>query len=99
VYEREIVFYALQKGINFQTEQCPYMHESIREELRHFINNMEKLHPGIKYNAYKSLVGLSAYVRSKPQYSLVHNCEKCGRDSAGDLCSVCKTLNILKSRR
>jgi cytoplasmic tRNA 2-thiolation protein 1 len=99
VYEREIVFYALQKGINFQTEQCPYMHESIREEIRNFINNMEKLHPGIKYNAYKSLLVLSAYVRDKPQYSLVHNCEKCGRDSAGDLCSVCKTLNILKSRR
>jgi cytoplasmic tRNA 2-thiolation protein 1 len=96
VYEREIVFYALQKRIPFQTEQCPYMHESIREEIRHFINDLEKLHPGIKYNAYKSLVGLSAYVRDKPQYAHRRNCERCGRDSAEYLCSVCKTLGMLK---
>ena len=53
-YEREIVFYALQKEIPFQSEQCPYMNESIREEIREFLNRLEKVHHGIKYNSYKS---------------------------------------------
>jgi cytoplasmic tRNA 2-thiolation protein 1 len=95
-YEREIVFYALQKGIPFQSEQCPYMNESIREEIRQFINTIEKAHPGIKYNAYKSLVSISTYVRDKTGYAQRGNCEKCGRDCAGQVCSVCKTLKILK---
>jgi cytoplasmic tRNA 2-thiolation protein 1 len=95
-YEREIVFYALQKGIPFQSEQCPYMNESIREEIRQFINTIEKAHPGIKYNAYKSLVAISTYVRDETGYTQRGNCEKCGRDCAGQLCSVCKTLKILK---
>ena len=41
-YEREVVFYALQKRIPFQSEQCPYMSESIREEIRQFLNRLEK---------------------------------------------------------
>src|ERR687887_2334210 len=59
IYEHEIVFYALQQEIPFQSEECPYMHESIRTDLREFLNNLEKCRPGIKYNAYKSMIKIS----------------------------------------
>jgi cytoplasmic tRNA 2-thiolation protein 1 len=96
IYEQEVVFYALHREIPFQSEECPYMHESIRTELREFLNKFEKDHPGIKYNAYNSMIKISRSLKSMP--SLITHCNKCsicGRNSAGAVCSFCKTLQIL----
>ncbi|MGH9979781.1 MAG: TIGR00269 family protein, partial [Nitrososphaeraceae archaeon] len=96
-YEREIVFYALQKGIPFQSEQCPYMNESIREEIRQFLNDLEKAHPGIKYNTYKSTTDISALIRNGRDPTIMRQtCERCGRDSTEQICSVCKIQESLK---
>ena len=56
IYEREIVFYALQQNIPFQSEQCPYQDESIRSEIREFFNSLEETRSGAKYNTYNSLL-------------------------------------------
>lgn len=97
IYEREIVFYALQKGIPFQGEECPYTNESIREEIRQFLNDLEKAHPGIKYNTYKSTTDISTLVRNRRGSDMVRGaCQKCGRDCTEQICSVCKIQEILK---
>jgi cytoplasmic tRNA 2-thiolation protein 1 len=97
IYEREVVFYALQKSIPFQSEQCPYMSESIREEIRQFLNRLEKVHPGVKYNSYKSTVDISTLVRDRRDPVIVRGaCEKCGRDCTGQICSVCKVQENFK---
>ena len=96
-YEREIVFYALQKAIPFQSEQCPYMNESIREDIRQFLNDLEKAHPGIKYNTYKSIMDISALIRNRGDPTIMRRaCEKCGRDSTEQICSVCMIQERLK---
>jgi cytoplasmic tRNA 2-thiolation protein 1 len=95
IYEYEIAFYALQREIPFQSEDCPYMNESIRTDLREFFNTLEKDHPGIKYNAYRSMTKISKVLRSGILPSETKKCSKCGRVSTGNMCSVCKTLNIL----
>ncbi len=96
-YAREIVFYALLKGIPFQSEQCPYMNESIREEIRQFLNDLEKAHPGIKYNTYKSTTDISALIRNVGDpVNMRQACEKCGRDSTEQICSVCKIQESFK---
>jgi uncharacterized protein (TIGR00269 family) len=98
IYEYEIAFYALQREIPFQSEECPYMNESIRTDLREFFNKMEKDHPGIKYNAYNSMMKVSKVLRSAPQ-SGGKKCSVCGRDSTGETCSVCKTVGVLTSNK
>lgn len=95
IYEYEIAFYALQRDIPFQSEECPYMHESIRTDLREFFNRLEKDHPGIKYNAYTSMTKISKVLRSNMPPPETKKCSRCGRVSTGDICSVCKTLSIL----
>jgi uncharacterized protein (TIGR00269 family) len=97
IYEHEIAFYALQRNIPFQSEECPYMHESIRTDIREFLNKLEKGHPGIKYNTYNSILKISKSMKSA---SLIHapkKCSVCRRDSTGDTCSVCRTVSILTS--
>ena len=95
IYEYEIAFYALQRGIPFQSEECPYMHESIRTDLREFFNKLERDHPGIKYNAYRSMTKVSKVVRASIPPSQTNNCSRCGSVSTGNICSVCRMLNVL----
>jgi len=98
IYEYEIAFYALQRDIPFQSEECPYMDESIRTDLRQFFNAMEKEHPGIKQNAYSSMMKIAKTLRSAPSTE-GRKCAICGRDSTGDVCSVCKTIKILSNKQ
>jgi cytoplasmic tRNA 2-thiolation protein 1 len=98
IYEYEIAFYALQREIPFQSEECPYMNESIRTDLREFFNRLESDHPGIKYNAYNSMMKMSKVLRSVPS-SESKKCSVCGHISTGDICSVCKTQGILTSNK
>ncbi len=95
IYEYEIAFYALQRDIPFQSEECPYMNESIRTDLREFFNRLERDHPGIKYNAYRSMTKISKVLRSSMPPSQPNKCSICARVSTGDVCSVCRTLSIL----
>jgi cytoplasmic tRNA 2-thiolation protein 1 len=95
IYEYEIAFYALQRDIPFQSEECPYMNESIRTDLREFFNRLERDHPGIKYNAYRSMTKISKVLRSSMPPSQPNKCSRCARVSTGDICSVCRTLSIL----
>ncbi|MDQ3718370.1 MAG: TIGR00269 family protein [Thermoproteota archaeon] len=95
IYEYEIAFYALQREIPFQSEDCPYMNESIRTDLREFFNRLEKDHPGIKYNAYRSMTKISKVLRNSISPPETKKCSRCGRVSTGDICSVCRMLSIL----
>jgi cytoplasmic tRNA 2-thiolation protein 1 len=98
IYEYEIAFYALQREIPFQSEECPYMNESIRTDLREFFNRLERDHPGIKYNAYNSMTKISKTLRDSPGTE-GRKCSACGRDSTGEICSVCKTVKVLTSNK
>ena len=97
IYERELVMYAIQLNIPFQAEECPYKDESIRSAFRSHLNNLENIHPGIKYNAYNSILKIAKKIKytndvAKREHS---RCSVCNRECSGDICSVCRTLNML----
>lgn len=105
IYEREIVLYAIHTNIPFQSEECPYKDESIRSAFRTHLNNLEKIHPGIKYNAYTSILKIAKKVKSANSLSALDlnhgfpqehkRCIICNRDSSNTICSVCRTLDLL----
>jgi uncharacterized protein (TIGR00269 family) len=97
IYEYEIAFYALHREIPFQSEECPYMHESIRSDLRSFFNSLEQSRPGIKYNAYNTMLKISESIRDSAAKARGEKCARCGRDSSGEVCSVCRLLDVLAS--
>ena len=100
IYEYEIAFYAMQREIPFQSEECPYMNESIRSELRAFFNGLEKNHPGLKYNTHNTMLKVSKVMRDSltPGSSDGgRKCTVCTRDSSGSVCSVCKLVGALSS--
>ncbi|MFL6359729.1 MAG: TIGR00269 family protein, partial [Nitrososphaeraceae archaeon] len=99
IYEQEIVFYALQRQIPFQSEECPYMHESIRTEIRQFLNKIENDHPGIKYNIYNSITKISKVLKSSMENPEARICSVCGKECTSDICGVCKTVKSLMTEQ
>jgi cytoplasmic tRNA 2-thiolation protein 1 len=99
IYEQEIVFYALLRGIPFQTEDCPYMNESIRTQIREFINTLERGRPGIKYNFYNSVSKIANNLNTFSHQIDTKKCATCGRIASSEICSVCKTQTILEGNR
>lgn len=91
IYESEIVFYAFNNGIPFQSEPCPYMNEGVRTEIREFLNSLEQRHSGIKNNLFRSSLKISQILKDSntKQRSA---CLKCGNECTGQICSVCITI-------
>jgi len=95
LYEKEIIFYALHKDFPFQTLECPYMHESIRSDIRVFLNQLEESHPGIKYNIYNSVLKVSKGLKIDLTSKQSLKCLICKRESSNKICSVCRTVQML----
>ena len=94
IYEEEIAYYTYLMKIDFQVEDCPYQDESIRSEVREFLNNLERLHPGIKYSTFSSAMKMAQKSSEITQKDRI-KCKKCGQLSSQPICSVCKTVNIV----
>ena len=98
IYESEIVFYSFTNEIPFQSEPCPHMNEGIRTEIREFLNSLEKQHSGIKNNLYQSIFKLSQIVKNSESKQKIQ-CEKCGNQCTGKICSVCSMVLKLKENQ
>lgn len=94
VYEKEVAMYAFLKGIPFQTASCPYMNEGMRSEIRSILNTLEAEHPGIKYSALNSAIKISQKIVIDEKGLKL--CKTCKFPSSSELCSVCKTIDMLK---
>ena len=96
IYESEIVFYAFTNNLPFQSEPCPHMNEGIRTEIREFLNSLEENRSGIKNNMYHSILKISNIVKSTDEKEK-RNCQICGNECSGMICSVCRMISNLKN--
>ncbi|MDB2446080.1 TIGR00269 family protein [Nitrosopumilus sp.] len=100
IYESEIVFYAFINDMPFQSEPCPHMNEGIRTDIREFLNSLENQRSGIKNNLYQSIIKVSEVMKNSNSNSKEKiNCEKCGSECTGNVCSVCTMVLKLKSNQ
>ena len=96
IYESEIVFYAFTNSLPFQSEPCPHMNEGIRTEIREFLNSLEDHRSGIKNNMYHSILKISNIIKSVDEKEK-RNCQICGNECSGTICSVCSMISNLKN--
>ena len=96
IYESEIVFYAFTNNLPFQSEPCPHMNEGIRTEIREFLNSLEDRRSGIKNNMYHSILKISKIIKTNDEKEK-RNCQICGNECSGIICSVCSMISNLKN--
>ncbi len=91
--ERDITFYAYLKGFPLYEVECPYVRQSMRDELRFILNDIESRHPGTKYaivRAVDKLSTLGSMIKVQ-----VKSCKYCGEPTSRDICRACELLESI----
>jgi uncharacterized protein (TIGR00269 family) len=88
--EKETTLYAFYKNLKYNSKPCPYSTEAYRDDIRIFLNQIERKRPGTKYNI------LRLYDKLSPQITIdknsIQECSICGEPSVEKTCKSCQLL-------
>lgn len=102
VPEVETALYAYLMEIRFQTVPCPYVSESLRNDIRTVLNGLEVKHPGMKLTVLRSFERIRSALKEKIEGVQLRECEVCGELTVGSLCRSCLSLmdlGVVKSKQ
>ncbi len=96
LYEREMLAYALLRGIDYIYEECPFAENATSIYYKELLNKLENDRPGAKLNFYLSFLGArksGLFAKQEEVRSELHPCPNCGQPtSSPGLCSFCRML-------
>ncbi len=95
--EEDIDLYAKCLELPSQSNPCSYREQSLRSEIRAWLNSFEERHPGTKYNLYATISRIITALQSQPQED-IGICNTCGEPTSRDICATCNLLKGLGLR-
>ena len=94
--EKECAEYAVLNDLPFHLAECPYSSEAFRGEVKDFLNNLERKHPGSKFNVLHSFLALKKQLPAvKEEERKAGFCTVCGEHSSSSVCRKCAILRSL----
>ena len=97
--EKEDVVYALLKGLQYDDIECPYVHDSLRADVRDALNKLENKHPGTKIGLLHSFDKMLPFLKKNfATKEKIRVCKKCGEITSGETCKVCSFLDEVKKK-
>jgi uncharacterized protein (TIGR00269 family) len=97
IYEREMLAYALLRGIEYIYDECPFSVGSTSIYYKLLFNKLESDRPGAKQSFYLSFLEArksGLFTERETIQAELHPCPNCGQPtSAPGLCSFCRMLN------
>jgi uncharacterized protein (TIGR00269 family) len=89
--EKELALYAVLRGLDFHNRECPNR-SGMRNEVREFLQSMEREHSGMKFTILESFDRMLPYIRdmASREDKKVWYCTKCGEPASGRVCSTCQ---------
>jgi len=96
VPEKEVVFYAYLKGIEFQCIDCPYAQAALRNDVREMLSMMEHKHSGTLFTVFNSIEKLQPALEEYFKETKITECKTCGEPTVGDICRTCEMLQEIK---
>jgi uncharacterized protein (TIGR00269 family) len=97
IYEREMLAYALLRGIEYIYEECPFSVGSTSIYYKQLLNRLENDRPGAKQSFYISFLQArrsGLFAGRESIQSELHPCPNCGQPtSAPGLCSFCRMIS------
>ena len=86
--EQEVALYASYLDLPIHRARCPYAEESLRTEIREWLNAFESRHPGSKFNLAATMGKIISSLPSQPP-ELIHKCRDCGEPTSSEVCGAC----------
>ncbi|MDH4212518.1 MAG: TIGR00269 family protein [Candidatus Thorarchaeota archaeon] len=94
--ERDIVAYSHHLEIPYHDVPCPYAEDAYRNDVRHFLNEMEYRRPGTLLAVLRSSEAMVSAFRNIPAEWQFLSCEKCNNPSPTRICKACEMLNNIR---
>jgi uncharacterized protein (TIGR00269 family) len=96
IYEREMLAYALLRGIDYIYEECPFAEDATSIYYKELLNKLENDRPGAKLNFYLSFLEArknGLFAKQEEVRAELHPCPNCGQPtSAPGQCSFCRMI-------
>ena len=94
--ERETALYDMLNGIEYHNSVCPNSHDSLRADVKKFLNEMEEKYPGTKHNVLRHFdTILPALVDGFSNKTGVGKCKICGEPTSREICKSCELMKEL----
>ena len=90
--EKEVMLYAVLRGIEFDASWCPYYEKAQRNSFREILETMEERSPGTKFAMLKFLDGLRPALGSVGNGGSIRKCRICGQPASGEICATCSIV-------
>ena len=87
--EKEVVLYALLKGIKFDSSWCPYYAKAQRNTFREILETLEERTPGASFSILKFVDGIRPALESSAATAVMNRCKICGRPTSREICATC----------
>ncbi|MBC8494697.1 TIGR00269 family protein [archaeon] len=92
--EKEVAAYALLKGFEVSFNECLYIKDSFRNQVRDALNNYELENSGTKLNILKK--HLLMLEKIKFETSFFQYCSVCDEPAKEDICKACQLIKSFK---
>jgi uncharacterized protein (TIGR00269 family) len=88
--EKEVMLYAILKGLDFHGKECPNR-SGLRNEIREFVQTMESKHSGMKFSVLDGFDRLVPSIREVVAKGdiRVRYCAECGEPTSRKVCKTC----------
>jgi uncharacterized protein (TIGR00269 family) len=97
IYEREMLAYALLRGVEYIFDECPFSIGSTSIYYKHKLNKLESDRPGAKQSFYLSFLEArksGLFTEREEILADLHSCPNCGQPtSAPGLCTFCRIMS------
>lgn len=87
--EKEVVLYALLKGIKFDSSWCPYYAKAQRNTFREILETLEERTPGASFSILKFADGIRPALESSMDPVEMNRCKICGQPTSREICTTC----------
>jgi uncharacterized protein (TIGR00269 family) len=96
LFEREIAMYAYLRGYNFQTNECPFSQETVRDKMRVLLEQSNTFISGV-YDALLNLQDELIQQLNKDR-STINHCRSCGGPTSPkrEICKACEYKQALE---
>lgn len=97
--EREVLSYALLRGIPFLHEECPNAKGAKSLLYKDLLNRLEAAQPGSKLRLLEGFLDkIRPQLKETEGEPLLNECERCGYPTTGSVCSFCRMWDAVYRR-
>ena len=89
--EKETSTYCLINNIDYLKDECPYSTGAVTNQLKTYLNDLERRSPGTKLYFYKQFLKIKHVFPERKDE--LHSCKICGYPCSGEICAFCRLTN------